>query len=385
MHLNRFIVLVLPAIFCITSCIEPFSPDLKGEADNIYVITGEVTDKEGYQNVTVSKASAIESPEYIPAGGCSLAIEDNEGNTFAMEEYTEGEYRVWMDKSYLQAGRSYRLHLTTPAGDEIISAYDQIPSGAVFDSAYYAREEITDENTGETFLGIQFYIDFSGSETDSRYYRWTAEETWEYHSPYAIEYYYDGKENKVFPPDSSLMVCWDTKMVGKIFSQNTANLTSNTMKGMRLHFVDNTTTKLYEGYSVLIKQHGLSEQAKEYWDQLKINNESGGGLYEKQPLPVAGNLENITNPQKKVLGYFGASSVSEKRLFLTGIRDMGIFYDAVCSYYRPGKFGWREYSKYDYPVYFFFPRNVGKRILDKECVDCRGIGGTLVKPEFWPQ
>ena len=335
--------------------------------------------------MTVSKASVIEAPEYIPAGGCMLAIEDNEGNTFALEEYAEGEYRVWIEQPFLQAGRSYRLHLTTPAGEEIISAFDQMPSGAAFDSAYYAREEITDDNTGETFLGIQFYIDFSGSETDSRYYRWTAEETWEYHSPYAIEYYYNGVRNTVSPPDSSLMVCWDTKMVGKIFALSTMNLTSNGMKRMRLHFVDNTTTKLYVGYSVLIQQHSLSEPAKEYWDQMLINSEPGGGLYEKQPLPVAGNLENITNPQKKVLGFFGATSVSGKRLFLQGIKDMGIYYDAVCSYYPLGRFGWREFSKNDYPVYFFFPPNSGLRVLDKECVDCRAVGGSVVKPVFWPQ
>jgi hypothetical protein len=120
---------------------------------------------------------------------------------------------------------------------------------------------------------------------------------------------------------------------------------------------------------------------------MRINGESGGGLYEKQPLPVSGNLENTTNREKKVLGFFGASSVAERRLFLTGIRDMGIFYDAVCSYYSLGKFRWREFSKYDYPVYYFYPFYgiPVVQIIDKSCVDCRALGGTLVRPDFWPQ
>jgi hypothetical protein len=384
MLLNRYCPLFFPALLCITSCIEPFAPGLQGEADDVYVISGEVTDRPGYQQVTVSRAAVIDAPEYMPAEGCSLTIEDSEGNTFPMEEYEAGEYRAWMDQPYLQSGRSYRLRLITPTGDEIRSAYDEMPSGAELDSAYYVREEITDETTGETSLGIQFYVDFSGSETDSRNYRWTAEETWEYHSPYVIEYYYNGVRNTVFPPDSSLRVCWETKMVPEIFCLSTAKLTSNAVEGLRLHFVDNTTTKLYEGYSVLIRQHALSEDARLYWEQMRINSETGGGLYEKQPLPVKGNLQHISSRQKKVLGYFGASSVSQKRLFISGIRDIGIFYDAVCSYYPLGRLGWREFSRYDYPVYFgFFNRAL--RIIEKSCVDCRLIGGTLEKPEFWPQ
>jgi hypothetical protein len=367
---------------CSGACIEVFTPDLKGEADDIYAVTGEVTDMAGYQRVTLSKASVIEAPEYFAATGCELTIEDNEGNTFSMEEYAEGEYRVWMDQAYLKAGRSYRLHVITLAGEELISAFDRMPEGASLDSVYYQREEITDETTKEIYPGLQFYLDFTGSGTDSRYYRWSVEETWEYHSPYAIEYYYDGARHAVSPPDSSLMICWNTEPVGKIFHLSTVNLAYNGMKRMPLHFVDNTTTKLYVGYSVLIRQHALSDPAKVYWDQTKINSESAGGLYEKQPLPVKGNLENITNPQKKVLGFFGACSVSEKRLFIPGIRDLGIYYDAVCLYAPLGRFGWREYPKSTYPIYYFYPD--GLQILEKVCVDCRAHGGSTAKPEFWP-
>jgi len=117
---------------------------------------------------------------------------------------------------------------------------------------------------------------------------------------------------------------------------------------------------------------------------MKKNTGNQGSLYETQPLPVEGNMHNVTKPGKQVLGFFSASAVSRKRVFVDAIRDMGISYDSICNPYVLGQGGWKQFSRFEYPVYYTYI-DEKLRILSGECVDCRLSGGSLIKPEFWPE
>jgi hypothetical protein len=76
----------------------------------------------------------------------------------------------------------------------------------------------------------------------------------------------------------------------------------------------------------------ISETAYLYWDQLRINSNDQGGLYEKQPLAVKGNLEEVSGSGKAVLGFFHAASVSSIRLFLVN-PGLELTYPDYCNEY----------------------------------------------------
>jgi hypothetical protein len=382
MNLKPFILLFL--ITSLNGCIELYTPQFSGDNEQVFVITGEVTDQPGYQEVDVSMASPLANPQYLPVNGCDLEIRDDNGHTFALEEYDAGKYRAWIDEEYLNPGTSYSLQVTTPNGEKIVSDYDRMPTCPEIDSVYFARKDLP-TNDPQTFVrGVQFYVDLNGQESDSRFYRWNMDETWEYHSPYAKRYYYDGTVHEISPPDFSKMICWKTEAVKGFYTLSTKNLETNQYKMLPLHFEDNTTTKLYVGCSVLVHQNAISEPAYLFWEKLRINSEEQGGLYEKQPLPVEGNLVNLTNPGNKVLGFFGASSERTRRIFVEGIHDMGIYYDTICSPTYLDRKGWLEVSPSEYPVDFayFYITIIGT--LEPSCIDCQLLGGTLTKPDFWP-
>ncbi len=368
-------------------CIESYIPKIEGSTDEIYVVSGEVTNIPGYQYISVSLASSVSEPEYIPLGNCIITIEDDQSNTFAMEEYETGMYKVWMDQEYLVPGISYRVLLKTPSGEEIQSDFDRMPTSSLIDSIYCERKESYNQNKGLPLKGMQFYVDFHSDDPDTRYFRWVADETWEHHAPLPMEYYYDGKSHKINPPDYTYKVCWSTRPAGHFFTLSTLNLVTNSYEMFPLQYVDNTSNRLLIKYSALISQYSLSRTAFVFWEQLRINSDAQGGLYEKQPLPVEGNLHNLSNPDKKVVGFFGASSVVQKRIFVDGIKDMDIGDGAFCSPEELGMGGWRNVSIYEYPVYYTYvviDGARGIRTLQKSCVDCRESGGTNVKPEFWP-
>jgi len=252
------------------------------------------------------------------------------------------------------------------------------------DSVYYIRKDLPTNITGQVISGIQFYVDLDGGNINSRFFRWEAIETWEYHVDYPREWYYDGSVHHISPPDYSRKVCWATQLVKNIYTLSTEDLVQNKYDRLFLHFVDNHTSRLKYGYSLLINQFALSEAAYSYWDQMRINSSEQGGLYEKQPLSISGNLHNNTNPDQKVLGFFSASSVESKRIFIRNVENLELDFPTFCT---PGvlRKGLIEISPEDYPAFLMGnDKGYWNVQLANECVDCLSIGGINIKPDFWP-
>ena len=211
-------------------------------------------------------------------------------------------------------------------------------------------------------------------------------ETWETHAvDYPREWYYDGTVHHIYPPDYSRMVCWSTEKVKDIYTLSTENLDENRYEKYPLNFVSNLTSKLLYGYSLLVNQISLSEEAYAYWDQMRINSTEQGGLYEKQPLSITGNLHNAVDPDQEVLGYFSASSVRSKRnFFVQDVENLEILFGAIAPRaYLSTDF--REISPSDYPAFLMGDEDTYYEILlSSDCVDCLIYGGTNIKPGFWP-
>ncbi|MEI7501344.1 MAG: hypothetical protein WCK84_12965, partial [Bacteroidota bacterium] len=84
-----------------------------------------------------------------------------------------------------------------------------------------------------------------------------------------------------------------------------------------------------------------------------------------------------------VLGYFYASSESTKRYFYQKIEGVDVNMNLSCYEEDLPMFGFRSFFTWEYPVWFYY--NAGAiRILTSGCIDCRQLGGTTVKPDFWP-
>ena len=108
-------------------------------------------------------------------------------------------------------------------------------------------------------------------------------------------------------------------------------------------------------------------------------------LYETQPARIRGNILCLENPGETVLGFFFASGVTEKRIFMwPNIKT----YQRHCT-----RYGFNEEELLDFLSTFFRPENypiylyrVSDSIFDyadQDCFDCRLRGGQLDPPPFW--
>ncbi len=381
---NKPIIMLFLPLVLLSACIKSYEPVIRPADKGKYVVSGDVTDAGGQQQVNVSVTSALDDPGFIPVSGCIVVISDDNGHEFLMADAGNGNYYCTIEPQYLKPGVSFKVSVHTPDGTDIVSDYDKMPACPPIDSVYYFREDVPTNNADIFEKGIQFFVNLNGADSDSRYYRWEAVETWEYHARYPIEWWYDGVIHHVYPPDSTRMVCWTTSLVKNIYTLSTKNLSHNSYKKFPLHFVDNKTTKLAYGYSLLVNQYAMSEQAYNYWEQLKANSIKLDNLYEKQPVSIRGNLHNITDPSLAVMGNFSAVAVKSRRFFIRKVANLELDFSDYCDPMRLER-GLAELSPIDYPAYLMDAINGYSNVqLSPYCVDCLSLGGTNVKPDFWP-
>jgi len=359
----------------LNSCIEFFHPDL-GNITPKYVVDGLVINKEGLQTVKVSTTSRLDVTKYEPLPYCKVRILDDVGNIFNLQETSHGIYSVWIGKEYLIPGRSYKVEVVTSSGIVITSDYDQMPENTAIDSIFYYKKDFPPSNSYNSLQGIVFYIDIDRGDDNCKYYRWEVQETWEHHAIYPKTWYLNGTIlNKMVPPDWSHFTCWTTKYISNIYTLSLDNYAGRKYKMKSIHTVDNQNQKLTFGYSALIYQYSLSKSAYEFWDKLRINSDTQGGLYSSQPMTVKGNLKSTTNPDLEILGLFSASSVTTKRIFVQNVENLD---KCAPSCPPPG-------TPPGYKFIYFIENDEGQLIgVYESCVECDFIEGTTTKPNFWP-
>ncbi len=154
----------------------------------------------------------------------------------------------------------------------------------------------------------------------SQYYKWEVTETWEYHAAHATEYYYDGTFHKIDPRIIPNNVCWITGLGEEcIYSFPQRAFLSNILQTISLALLLTVrSSRLGILYSMMVRQLALSEKAYNYWEQLRINSNEQGGLYEKQPLAIKGNLLDVSHPDKRCTGIFLRRIGVDQKIFLQG-------------------------------------------------------------------
>jgi hypothetical protein len=379
-QINKFLYFFI-SVLVFSSCTDLINPNLGGSNLAKYVVDGQITNQEGYQTVAVSMTSPLNDTEYSPLSFCEVKIIDNLGNEFMLVEspINKGHYSAWIAQEYLNPGNSYQVNIQTPSGVEIVSDFDQMSECPKIDSVYYILKDIPTTDPKKTFQGLQFYIDFVKESTNSNYYRWEIIESWEHHAVYPKTIYFNEKGKMVIGyPDYSRFYCWSTQSVSNIFTLSTENLPHTIFRMNPLHLVDNQTQRLTYCYSILVNQFAISKPAYKFWNNLRINNNEQGGLYSTQPLRIKGNLKSTTNPELEILGFFGAASVSSKRIFVQDVENLDVLLPDCIPPHLPNPPPAGEKYKYMIEI------DGSYLVLKDECVECDVQGGTTVKPDFWP-
>ena len=373
MAMKKVISILVLMLAAVTGCVTQFFPDISEESYSI-VIEGRVTDRSERYEVRISWLQPLNSSTVTPqVSGYLVTVSDDVGNEYLFTHYRDGRYLSDSTEFRAVAGRKYTLHV-----EGLNQAYESEPVELTpvpsIDSVYAGPEYNEFYKPGESTYGYQVYLDSYDPSGKCRFYMWSFTETWEIRYPYDNEFI----KNRI---------CWKSATSADINILSTSSLTNSRVIKHPVTFITRETDRLIVKYSILVRQYSVSEDEFIYRDNLRKNTLEAGGLYDAIPGAIKGNIKCVDSPGTEALGFFGASSVADRRLFIENVYTQFPDFFAYC---RADTIPVRDYdpSLYGSGVYilaeWWEPPTPPQYILTvhRECIDCAFVG-TALRPEYW--
>lgn len=395
-HKHRIVYsgLLFISLLSMGSCIAPVTPHLNADDSKpLLVVEGQITDQEGPFIIKLTTTGPV-SEYYTPGPviNADVRIIDDQGHSFQLIGNSDGIYESEEKNLKGITGNKYTLNVTTlEDGLQYTSTPVLMQEVPDIDSVYF--EDVTKPTVIDGLAyednWLNIFIDTHDATGNTKYWRWEFEETWEVNltsdfiqvHPSAI--YPERFDWRMVDSVDNKKRCWVTKPSAAILVTSTVNDPVNEVKGFVVQSLGPREARLYMRYSILIKQYSIDQDLYNFWDRLKDVNENSGGIYTKNPFAVFGNI-TCCDGTGKALGYFAASSVREKRIFInkTEHNVKTINANNGCFYF--------DYSdrttekKYLFGKYFDPSTGASRSVYTfrQDCADCT-LYGTNVKPSFW--
>jgi hypothetical protein len=293
-------LLILP----LSGCLQPFNPPEISGGQGYLVVDGFLNAGGEATRIHLTRTQNLTDGETPPAEvRAQVTIEGDQGASYPLREEKAGHYVT--NNVPVVAGQQYRLYIRTNNGQEYRSDYVPVKMTPPIDSVNW---QVTED-------GVQIYVSAHDPAANSRFYRWEFEETWEFTTPYSFAYFYRAGAKELNTENTSR--CWTSSATSNLILGTTSRLSEDLVYQYPLILLPSNSAKHQIRYSILVRQHTLTREGYDYWQNLKRNTENLGTLFDPQPSQVGGNIRSVNNPNEPVLGFFSAHSVVQKRIFIS--------------------------------------------------------------------
>ncbi|MGI4883702.1 MAG: DUF4249 domain-containing protein [Janthinobacterium lividum] len=372
-------------------CVEPYAPDVVAAPASYLVVDGFINGN-GPTTVLLTRTAQLAATAAAPVEkGAKVFIADDAGGRYALTEKASGTYQS--DSLVLSATRRYQLTIATAGNASYASDLVPLKVTPPIDQLGWASDG------GQ----VQLKISTHDPQQQTRYYRWGLVETWEFNSAYESFLEYDPVQQIIVPRTTPIYTCWRTERSSAIRQGSSAQLGQDVLTGFSLLVVPARAERLKVRYSVLVRQSAETAAEFAYYELLRKNTEAVGTVNDPLPVQLTGNVHRVGDTQEPVLGFVGAHTVQQKRLFIDRaalnlpkdwafdtpysgctmgkelVPDPGdktpIAIPQTRTFSTPG----------NVPVDYLVSENniiLGYIGSSRDCVDCRARGSN-VKPSFW--
>lgn len=270
------------------------------------VVYGEMTNLAGPYTVRLNFTSGYSPFDPTQFQGQSIAgayvrILEESGSAIVLKEMQKGMYQT--PASFQgQVGKKYRLKIMTPDGLDIASSWQVLSAPTelkTLNSKYVNAEKVED-----------IYFEMQASVQDTRG---------------ADDYYFIKRQDFIqflttcpTPPAPPAPVpicynkCWQAV-------QNTQPILMDDV------FLDGREIKVplasipYDDFTewfVQMEVYHVDKATHQYWKRQEDQRTLGGGIFDKVPAQIIGNLTCLNNPDRQVLGYFMVAGKTKKRVLV---------------------------------------------------------------------
>jgi hypothetical protein len=329
-----------------TSCSKVYDPQID-TTQKVLVVDGMVTNKNDAYHIFLTYAMPFNSSKKgTPVSGANVYVTDNLANSCKFNERTTGDYVSDSLQFTGQAGNTYRLHIVTTDGAVYESDPQKMFPEVIPDNVYaeFDNQEILDPSTGlkVNTHGADILVDISNHSDTLPRFRMTSNLVTQY-------YYYETLPIDIHTKYIFEFYCWQTinanttiNMTGGEYFLNSASIKKHPVCFLDDNFyvwaiiydclinlADTTGSALANGYQfydihhriLYLSTYTLNTETYLYYKSLDEQMQSEGKLFDPVASQLAGNIKCITDPEKKAIGFFEASSVSNSE-YVVDFRDL---------------------------------------------------------------
>jgi hypothetical protein len=281
----------------------------------------------------------------------------------------------------------YYLHIET--GGEVYESEPQKP---------LRTEGIAEvkgvQNTPDSNIDVLVTPEAPFESDQTTYYSWTCDETWEVHSDYKTNMYFDTETKTRLYQAHLFPECgWKDDVGSTIMVGASTNYEGQHIQSLKLYDIDCSNERVYYMYSGLMHQRAISKAEYEYELACRQAGSEMGGLFTPQPSALPTNIRCLTS-RKHVIGYVGCSlNISDYRFFLDA-ENFSIHYprgednrvwidpcneEICCAMVEKGMFlcEWEDNR--------ISMRTLKTAWATKNQLDVRYKGAYIERPEYWPK
>lgn len=291
---EKIIVILLSVT--LNSCIDPY--EFKGiDQDSYVVVDGYITNEKKVHTIRLTKTIGFSNYRNEAVTGASVSIVDDIGNNEQFHEIGNGYYGTSEDFRAIK-GRYYTLEITTKNDEYIKSDPVNVLSGnSPIELTYKGAVRQYRRNDGKfrqkEFVDI--FLSIENTRNDDKYYKWDVHPFYIFHAPVAPRSrewcYIEGFKL------TEISILHD-RASGNVESQRSVLLAS-VPYGYRMKY----------DFRLKVRQLSIDKGSYEFWNDIKRQRENIGSILDPLPVSPSGNLKNLTDSTRFVMGYFGAYSV----------------------------------------------------------------------------
>lgn len=303
---KNIVLLIIIVMIAGIDCKKPYAPTITATNSNYLVVEGVINTGQDSTIINLSRTVNIaDSVRTRPELNAQITVEGDQNSIYPLQELGNGKYGS--PGLNLDISHKYHLHILTAAGKEYLSDYEAPKASPAIDSVGYVVQN----------NGITLYVNTHDATNSTRYYRWDYTETWNFHARYNAAFITDGKELNYRTQDQQIYTCFASDTSNGILLGSTRALSQDVIYQSPLTQISSTSEKLEARYSILVREYALTNEAYNFWQNLKKNTEQLGSIFDAQPSEIQGNIHCVTNPSEPVVGYMSVGTVQQKRIFIS--------------------------------------------------------------------
>jgi len=397
-NLVGFLLYGLLVLFLFSSgnCRKSYAPPEINASHKYLSVDGMINmNTHGISSFKITRSQNLSDTVFIPELRATVFIKNTTGMAYPLTD--TGSNGIYVsDALSLDPTQQYILSVATADGNQYASDPITPKQAPAIDSVTWT---IGFDNVANTDA-VNIYVNAHDPSGNTRFYRWDFIETWAHESIHMTNYLVQDKRI-VIVYDSAMhnWRCWSTAPSTSILVGSSSGLSADIISRAPITRIYQNDPRMDIKYSILVRQYALDASEYDYWQQVQKQSETLGGLFDIIPAQLTGNMHNQNIPSEPVYGYVSASSVQEKRIFISNQNVGGWQSIRPCRSDQYLVDTPREDSLYYYsndPEFTFdqfgslppaFPGGKKKgpyQISSSlDCLDCTFQGGSTVRPTFW--